>query len=350
MKKNFKTFAIVLSAAALSISSIMTAAAAQVGTGEWKMGTGENEGRYYFQLSDGSSLANTWYWVKDSDGVIRSYYFDENGWMAANTEVDGYTLDADGHWVQDGQIVTRGEEQDYAAHVSGAAAAEAAGPGTEGAPLVLGETAAPEVLMPENVGVTVVGGTAEGEEVGPGYAGTTPSGKISRNKVKSTGRGDSPSAGVTGAGWAVGNYSGSTVSNDWANYTMNLGGYAITEKGSIESSLDFSIITEGAQLTVSYFPMTQYTAGNTSLDVFVNDYKAFPKNGFTKGSIAENVQLGAYTFRQIRQLAVDPFKTYYDCAYIRQVEGTNFAQVITVEHLGEATDFLNILRTMNRIR
>lgn len=69
---------------------------------EWKQ---ESSG-WKYQKDDGS-YATGWNWI---DG--KSYYFDSNGQMLADTTTpDGYTVNADGVWVVNGVVQTQGREQ-----------------------------------------------------------------------------------------------------------------------------------------------------------------------------------------------------------------------------------------------
>lgn len=55
---------------------------------------------------DGTYPMNTWKWI-DGDGDCRAecYYFDRNGYMAANQYVgDGYEVNTQGAWVEDGVV------------------------------------------------------------------------------------------------------------------------------------------------------------------------------------------------------------------------------------------------------
>ena len=85
--------------AGLSVLTSMSAFA-----GEWKQDlTG-----WWYQNDDGSYPTSTWQWIDgDNDGVSESYYFDERGYAALNTVIDGYTVDGKGHWVVKGQIQTK---------------------------------------------------------------------------------------------------------------------------------------------------------------------------------------------------------------------------------------------------
>ena len=43
----------------------------------------------------------------NQDGVYESYYFDDSGYLAVNTVVDGYQVNGDGCWVDSGRVMTR---------------------------------------------------------------------------------------------------------------------------------------------------------------------------------------------------------------------------------------------------
>ena len=74
------------------------------------------DGNWYYlnPASDGTQgrMMTGWQWIQDADGATRCYYFNPNsdgtrGKMMANTTVDGYTLDAQGHWTVDGVVQTK---------------------------------------------------------------------------------------------------------------------------------------------------------------------------------------------------------------------------------------------------
>lgn len=63
---------------------------------EWK----QDETGWWYQNDDGSYLCNGWNWI---DG--RCYYFKEDGYCLLDTVTpDGYTVDANGAWVQEGVV------------------------------------------------------------------------------------------------------------------------------------------------------------------------------------------------------------------------------------------------------
>lgn len=69
-----------------------------------------NTGWWYGTNADNSTwYANGWQWVDgNGDGVAECYYFDGNGYIATNgTTPDGYQVNADGQWVQNGVVQTK---------------------------------------------------------------------------------------------------------------------------------------------------------------------------------------------------------------------------------------------------
>lgn len=93
MRKHSKSAAkLLLATIVLTATMGLTAQAA-----EWQQDTA---GWWYEQ--DGGGYATGWNWI---DG--KCYYFADNGYMAANTEIDGYTLNTDGQWTVDGVVQTK---------------------------------------------------------------------------------------------------------------------------------------------------------------------------------------------------------------------------------------------------
>ena len=95
----------ILAASAAAVLLIPNAAFA----GEWKRGMAPNEERWWYDYQDSSYAASGWQWLDgNEDGIAECYYFDENGWMLADTVTpDGYMVNEDGAWIQDGQAVTK---------------------------------------------------------------------------------------------------------------------------------------------------------------------------------------------------------------------------------------------------
>lgn len=71
---------------------------------EWKQDTTG----WWYQEDDGNYPVNQWRWIDgNGDGIAECYYFDSNGYMATNTTVGSYTLNADGAWIVDGVVQTQ---------------------------------------------------------------------------------------------------------------------------------------------------------------------------------------------------------------------------------------------------
>ena len=66
----------------------------------------EENGLWWYDKGNGVYLQNGWYWVDgDRDGNAECYYFNAEGWMAADcVTADGYHVDKNGAWVVDGQV------------------------------------------------------------------------------------------------------------------------------------------------------------------------------------------------------------------------------------------------------
>lgn len=61
---------------------------------------------WWYQNNDGSYLKSGWYWV---DGA--SYLFNDNGYIYTSTTTpDGYQVNSDGAWVENGVVKTRATE------------------------------------------------------------------------------------------------------------------------------------------------------------------------------------------------------------------------------------------------
>lgn len=70
--------------------------------GTWKQ---DNAG-WWWQNDDGTYPKSTWQWIDDDgDGTAESYCFDANGYVYTNTTTpDGYTVNGDGAWVENGVV------------------------------------------------------------------------------------------------------------------------------------------------------------------------------------------------------------------------------------------------------
>lgn len=87
-------------ATVMAIGSVTTAFA-----GEWKK---DNIG-WWWQNDDGSYAKSEWKWLDgNKDGVSECYCFNASGYMFANTTTpDGYTVNADGQWTENGVVKTK---------------------------------------------------------------------------------------------------------------------------------------------------------------------------------------------------------------------------------------------------
>ena len=87
----------------MSILMSMTAFA-----GVWRTGAAPNESRWWYDNEDGTWASNGWQWIDgNQDGTAECYYFDSEGWMAADTMTpDGYQVNGDGAWVENGLVMT----------------------------------------------------------------------------------------------------------------------------------------------------------------------------------------------------------------------------------------------------
>ena len=57
---------------------------------------------------DGKAVTNCWRWIDgNQDGVSECYYFDKDGLMASDTDIEDYTVNADGAWTVDGVVQTK---------------------------------------------------------------------------------------------------------------------------------------------------------------------------------------------------------------------------------------------------
>jgi len=80
----------------------ITAIASQ---GQWI----QSGGRWWYDNGDGSYKHSGWHWVDGNyDGTAECYYFDNEGWLLVNgTTPDGYTVDANGAWVEGNVVQTK---------------------------------------------------------------------------------------------------------------------------------------------------------------------------------------------------------------------------------------------------
>ena len=93
----------------MALAGVMTAGMAMTSfaaTGQWK----KNDTGWRWERLGGSYPTNTWVWIDgNNDGKAECYYFDENGYILADTTTpDGCTVNADGAWTENGVVQTHG--------------------------------------------------------------------------------------------------------------------------------------------------------------------------------------------------------------------------------------------------
>ena len=315
MKSSSKKLLTVCMTAGLALGAALTVNAASMADGQWCTGTGADANKYWFTLEpDGSRcIANTWEYIKDSDGVIRCYYFDAQGWLVTDTTVNGYTVDADGHWVQDGKVVTASEDTNYYTH---------------------------------NANFI---NSANTQQTQPADQVQTPADVAKGGAVKGSGKGDNPSnAEAAALGYTVSTVAGKTVTNNWANFTMTFPAASATiTVGGADEGFDIQNIDDGALLTIRYMPINYY--GGSTVDDFVRGYIK-DGHGMMGATIGSDVTFGDFTFKQVTIKMPNPSSTpFYDRGYIRAMDGTGYVQVITVEQNGSTETFQSVLNTMKKI-
>ena len=318
MRSRIKMLATVAMAAGLMAATVITANAKSIGDGQWRNGTGADASKYWFATSpDGSSyLANRWMWIKGSDGVVRGFYFDAEGWMAANTTVDGKKVDADGCMLDANGNVEIGNETevDFYTHQNDFAAA------------------------------------AQTQTQTPAQTQTqTPASTVKGNTIKGSGAGDNPANMQAPAlGYAVSAVNGKTITNSWANFTMTFPSNSGTILvGAADEGFDVQNITNDAELTIRYVPVGEY--GGTTLDSFIAGFVKDGRDGLMGATLGADITFGDYTFKQVALKVPNPSGTVYDHAYFRVVDGTGYVQVINVEQNGSSEDFASTLNTMRKI-
>lgn len=97
MKRKFLT---ITAAAGMAVCISMTAFA-----GTWKL----DAVGWWWQNDDGSYPVSSWQWLDGNrDGTEECYYFNEIGYMLADTTTpDGYKVNRDGAWIEGGTVQSR---------------------------------------------------------------------------------------------------------------------------------------------------------------------------------------------------------------------------------------------------
>ncbi|MDO4266437.1 MAG: hypothetical protein Q4C63_08280 [Eubacteriales bacterium] len=329
---------------ALTVGGAFAAFADNQGTGQWCNGAeghaadttwqnadGQTVSSWWFAVSpDGkNSLANTWHWIKGSDGSMYCYYFDKDGWLVVDGTVDGSSVDGAGRYVTGGQPEAGDESKTYyTASVSFLASA---------------------------------GGSSNNQSSGTQTQTTTEGNKTvtgnNTSETKVNSKGETPDAAQVE--FKVSDVSGTsskTVTNDWANFTMTLSGFSSVESGDGNSYMDFLAYNDTGEISVQYYPLDFFTAGNTSFDAFVTSYMGSKKPGalesdgtFKSAALAGDKEFGGYTWKQINRTYGIPIKKTADYAtYLRQVEGTNYVMELYTKN--DPNSFSSILGSMQKVR
>jgi len=73
--------------------------------GQWR----QDAKGWWWDNGNGTYPANTWQWCDgNNDGSAECYYFDANGYCLLNTTTpDGYQVDANGAWIENGVVKTQ---------------------------------------------------------------------------------------------------------------------------------------------------------------------------------------------------------------------------------------------------
>ena len=99
---------------AVVAASMTLSAAMQAFAGSWQQdptrpANDNGVSNWRYQNDDGSFTTGCWAWIDGNlDGVAESYWFDDDGWMYASTNIDGYDVNGDGAWVSNGQVMPQG--------------------------------------------------------------------------------------------------------------------------------------------------------------------------------------------------------------------------------------------------
>lgn len=116
MKKVFKSLLAGTTAAIMTVLPGLSIGPAfafgwQQDSSGWKYCVNEDNTNWY---------VNSWQWIDgNNDGVAECYYFTPMGYMYANTTTpDGYTVNADGAWVQNGVVQTKTVEKSQVSETS----------------------------------------------------------------------------------------------------------------------------------------------------------------------------------------------------------------------------------------
>ena len=95
---------LIVAAAAAGMSLLFSVTPFAAG---WELGTGEHAAQWKYVNAD-NGLYTGWHVIDgNGDGIAEWYYFNEEGWLLTSTTTpDGYTVNENGAWVQNGQVMT----------------------------------------------------------------------------------------------------------------------------------------------------------------------------------------------------------------------------------------------------
>lgn len=257
---------------------------------------------------------------------------------------------ADGQWVVNGVVQTA--DPAAQAHATHVADLNAALGGAAATTAVVNAGGAAPAAGTAGAGVTVINsGLTRSNPNAKTLASTgQKSGEVAKTSkiYKASGGGEKPSAVSAGTDYGTGSQSGSVFVNNWANFSIDFNGIGTPQKLNDNDGSDFFVDSGDSQLICSYLPLDKYLAGNTSLDLFITSYMAYHK-AFRGGSLS-SATLGAYNYRMVTKAVEVPYGIENDFAYFRVVDGTNYAQIITVEKHGGTESFARALNTISRVR
>ncbi len=326
MKKSLKAIALMAMTGALAAGSALSASAAtSLYNGQW---CDEGDKGWWYKLNDDGSvfLANTWYWIKDSDGVVRCYYFNHDGWLQTNTTIDGCTVDASGRWTENGTVKTD-SSKDFATSVDFA------------------QLKAAETKNTATTGTTTT---------------TAVVSKTGKKAYQAKDAGDTPT-GTYEQGYGSSSVNGSTAVNSWSNFQITLPGRPTVSSEGAGTDWTYEDDSAGTAISCSYRKVNEFTSSNTTLDGFITGYTSSMK-GFAKaksitkkGKAAkmctiENLgakTFGGISFTELRRESLSPAGTGYDYAYVRLVPGTSYVQVIEITGGNDYASVLNTIAAAN---
>lgn len=111
----------------LTVVPVSLAMTFQAYAGQWH----QDMNGWWYETDDGGYLANGWNWLDgNQDGTAECYYFGTDGYLITeHGYADGYRVDANGAWMENGKVQRKTVEvSESAAHKDDAAAADSTDP------------------------------------------------------------------------------------------------------------------------------------------------------------------------------------------------------------------------------